>query len=189
MAIEEARRVLEKALSGSTGVLRLEPAWVARLPAPGRRLGLPEGDYDLGERGAVCERWLGSTTRADNRVGPSDEGLSYLRTGDGMRLPLKSAVQADPVTIMGAEYAATHPAGLGRLAKIFDYGARLPYHVHPQQQHASLVGCRSKDEAYYFPPGVDMGAHPETFFGVHLPGTGARSRRCPRSRARRGAPA
>jgi hypothetical protein len=168
MTMVEVRQVLDDALSASGGVLRLEPAWVARdfLP-PGRRLGLPEGAYDLGERGAVCERWLGSTTRADNRVGPPDEGLSYLRRDDGKRILLKTAVDAHPVAIMGAEYAATHPGGLGRLAKIFDYGARLPYHVHPQQQHASLVGCKSKDEAYYFPPGVDMGAHPETFFGVH----------------------
>ena len=30
-----------------------------------------------------------------------------------------------------------------------------------------LVGRHSKDEAYYFPPGVDMGPHPETFLGVH----------------------
>ena len=51
------------------GVLPLEPAWVARsfLP-PGRRLGLAEDAYDLGVRGAVCERWLASTTPADNAV-------------------------------------------------------------------------------------------------------------------------
>ena len=67
---------------------------------------------------------------------------------------------------MGAEYAATHD-GLGRLAKIFDYGARLPLHLHQRQQHAALVGRRSKDEAYYFPPGVDMGPHPESFLGLH----------------------
>jgi hypothetical protein len=68
---------------------------------------------------------------------------------------------------MGAEYAASHPAGLGRLAKLFDYAYRLPYHVHPPQEFASLVGCNAKDESYHFPAGVDMGAHPETFFGVH----------------------
>jgi hypothetical protein len=68
---------------------------------------------------------------------------------------------------MGAGYAAGHPAGLGRLAKLFDYGYRLPYHVHPPQEYASLVGCNAKDESYHFLPGVDLGAHPETFFGVH----------------------
>ena len=163
-----ARAAAEAMIDAANGVLRLDPSWVARdwLPA-GRRLGLPESAYDLGERGSICERWLGSTTRADNRVGPDDEGLSYLRDDDGRRLLLRDAVAAAPVAVMGREYAATHPGGLGRLAKIFDYGARIPYHVHPQQQYAALVGCKPKDEAYYFPPGVDLGAHPESFFGVH----------------------
>ncbi len=67
---------------------------------------------------------------------------------------------------MGADYAATHD-GLGRLAKIFDYSTRLPFHLHQRQEHAALVGRRSKDEAYYFPPGVDMGPHPESFLGLH----------------------
>ena len=57
--------------------------------------------------------------------------------------------------------------GLGRLAKIFDYEDRIPFHIHQMQKHASLVGRNSKDEAYYFPEGVDKGRHPETFFGVH----------------------
>jgi hypothetical protein len=162
------RELLDRMLAASDGVLRLEPTWVARdfLP-PGRRLGLPEDAYDVGERGFICERWLGSTTKADNRIGPDDEGLSYLCTDDGERLLLRSAVEADPVAVMGAEYAAAHPRGLGRLAKLFDYADRLPYHVHLPQEFADLVGCRSKDEAYWFPDGVDMGPHPESFFGVH----------------------
>ena len=114
----------------------------------------------------MCERWLGSTTKADNRVGPPDEGLSYLALEGGAGITLKDAIDAAPVTIMGAEYAATH-AGLDRLAKIFDYRGRLPLHLHQRQEHAALVGRHSKDEAYYFPPGIDMGPHPETFLGVH----------------------
>lgn len=162
------RKTLDRVLESGGGTARLEPAWVARdfLP-PGRRLGLPEDEYDVGERGFVCERWLGSTTRADNRVGPDDEGLSYLVGDDGERLLLRTAVEADPAGLMGDEYAAAHPGGLGRLAKLFDYDARLPYHIHPPQRFASLVGQKSKDEAYYFPSGVHMGAHPESFFGVH----------------------
>ena len=162
------RSTTDQLLSESNGLLRLEPAWVARdfLP-PGRRLGLDDDAYDVGERGFICERWLGSTTPADNRVGPDDEGLSYIRGADGDRLLLAEAVEADPVAFLGADYASTHPDGLGRLAKIFDYAARLPYHIHPPQEYASLVGHKSKDESYYFPPGVDMGAHPESFFGVH----------------------
>jgi hypothetical protein len=163
-----ARSLLDRMLAGSDGVLRLEPTLVARdfLP-PGRRLGLPDDAYDVGERGFLCERWLGSTTKADNRVGPDDEGLSYLCTEDGGRLLLRAAVEADPVAVLGAEYAASHPRGLGRLAKIFDYADRLPYHLHLPQEYADLVGCRAKDEAYYFPDGVDMGPHPESFFGLH----------------------
>jgi hypothetical protein len=155
-------------LAAGNGVIRMEPAWVARdfLP-PGRRLGLPEDAYDVGDRGYLCERWLGSTTPADNRSGPDDEGLSAIATDSGLRLLLADAVKVDPVAFLGAEYAATHPRGLGRLAKLFDYGARLPYHIHPPQRFADLVGARSKDEAYYFPDGVDLGPHPESFFGVH----------------------
>lgn len=165
---DRTRSLTESALHAGNGVLRLEPAWVARdfLP-PGRRLGLPEDAYDVGERGAICERWLGSTTKADNRVGPPGEGLSRVRTDTGDVLLLRDAVAAAPATVMGQAYAAAHPGGLGRLAKLFDYGARLPYHIHPPQEYAALVGAKSKDEAYYFPDGVDMGAHPESFFGVH----------------------
>jgi hypothetical protein len=159
----------EELLHQGNGVLRLAPAFVARdLVPPGRRLGLPEEAYDLGGRGYVCERWLGSTTKADNRIGPPDEGLSYVVDGDGRpRVTLRDTVAADPAAVMGADYAAAHPAGLGRLAKVLDYGARIPYHVHPPQRWAALVGRNAKDEAYYFPAGVDMGARPETFFGVH----------------------
>ncbi|MDX6307621.1 MAG: hypothetical protein QOI06_667 [Nocardioidaceae bacterium] len=162
------RASLDRLLESGDGVLRLEAAWVARdfLP-PGRRLGLPEDQYDVGERGYICERWLGSTTPADNKTGPPDEGLSHIIGDDEEHLLLKDAVEADPDAIMGSEYARRHPGGLGRLAKLFDYGARLPYHIHPPQQFASLVGRKSKDEAYHFPAGVDMGAHPESFLGVH----------------------
>ncbi|SDU86959.1 hypothetical protein SAMN04488544_1225 [Microlunatus sagamiharensis] len=160
---EWVRRLVEDA----GGVLALEPAWVARsfLP-PGRRLGLAEDAYDLGVRGAVCERWLASTTPADNAVPHPDEGLSALRTPDGRHLLLADLVREQPALVLGEEYAATHPAGLGRLAKIFDYAARLPFHVHPAQEYAARVGRHQKDEAYHFLPGADQGAHPETFLGV-----------------------
>jgi hypothetical protein len=167
VAVDAKRDVVQHALSVHNGILPLEPAWVGRdfLPA-GRRLGVEDEDYDLGERGELCERWLGSTTEADNRVGPSDEGLSYLATDHAERVALRDAIGSDPVAVMGSDYAATH-TGLGRLAKIFDYRARLPLHLHQRQEHAELVGRHSKDEAYYFPPGVDLGAHPETFLGLH----------------------
>ena len=159
---------VEAVLNAGNGILPLEPAWVARdfLP-PGRRLGLPEADYDVGDRGAICERWLASTTPADNRVRVQDEGLSAVVTPDGQPLLLRDVVRAAPGLVLGESYARDHPQGLGRLAKIFDYGARLPFHIHPPQAYASLVGRGSKDEAYHFLDGVDAGAHPETFLGVH----------------------
>lgn len=160
------RSIVEKALADENGILCLEPAWVARdfLP-PGRRLGLKENEYNVGERGWICERWLGSTTRADNRISLPDEGLSCLAL-DGARVTLKDAVEAAGDLVMGADYAKTHK-GLGRLAKIFDFAARLPYHLHQRQEDVAKLGCTSKEEAYYFPDGVDRGPHPETFFGVH----------------------
>ncbi len=161
------RERVEALLSAGAGILRLEPAWVARdfLP-PGRRLGLPEDAYDVGERGAICERWLASTTPADNRITVPDEGLSAVSTDDGSPLLLRDAVSAAPELILGRAYAAAHPGGLGRLAKLFDYADRLPFHIHPPQAYADRVGRKAKDEAYHFLPGADPGAHPETFLGV-----------------------
>lgn len=167
MSVTDMFGAVDDAVAAGDGVLALEPALVARdwLP-PGRRLGLEDDEYDVGERGFICERWLASTTKADNAVGPDDEGISSIRTADGGRLDLRDAVAQAPALIMGEAYARTH-AGLGRLAKIFDYAERIPYHIHPPAEHARLVGRSSKDEAYYFPSGIDMGAHPETFLGTH----------------------
>ncbi|MBI2192888.1 MAG: hypothetical protein HYU36_12990 [Planctomycetes bacterium] len=160
--------LLEKALVDGNGILRCEPAWVARdfLP-PGRRLGLPEDQYDVGERGFICERWLASTTRADNRVGPPDEGLSYLQFQDGSRMSLQEACEIGGHLLLGEVYARTHGNRLGRLAKIYDFNDRIPYHYHQMKKDAALVGRNSKEEAYFFPEGVPLGPHPETFFGVH----------------------
>ena len=168
MAMTHKKRdVVEDALAKGNGILRLEPAWVARdfLP-PGRRLGLMEEEYDKGERGWISERWLGSTTKADNRVGPPDEGLSYLALEGDERITLREAVEVAGSSIMGEEYAKTHQ-GLGRLAQLFDQADRIPFHLHQRQEDAALVGRNSKEEAYYFPEGVDLGAHPESFLGVH----------------------
>ena len=161
------RRTVEDEIARSNGVLRLEPAWVARtfLP-PGERFGLPEKMYRLGKRGGICERWLASTTRADNKYGVQDEGLSFLRLESKQRITLKEAIDAAGPSVLGQKYAKTHN-GLDRLAKLFDYKYRLPYHIHQMKKHAALVGRKPKDEAYFFPEGVDMGLEPETYLGVH----------------------
>lgn len=161
------RELVEEALARGNGIFRLEPAWVARDSGPaGGRLGLREDQVAVGERGWISERWLASTTRADNRVGPDDEGLSYLALEGMERMTLREAVEVAGPSILGADYARSHK-GLGRLAKLFDYGDRIPFHLHQGKEAAALVGRNPKEEAYYFPEDVDLGTHPETFFGVH----------------------
>jgi len=157
---------VEKAVEKGNGILHLRPSWVARdfLP-PGYRLGLKEEEYDAGERGFFCERWLASVTKADNRIGPEDEGLSYLDI-EGKDILLIDAVRVCGKTIMGEAYAKTH-TGLNRLVKIYDFGSRIHYHLHQMQHDAEKVGKNAKEEAYYFLEDVDPGPHPETFFGVH----------------------
>jgi len=159
-------KAVEKAVEKDNGILYLRPCWVARdfLP-PGYRLGLQEDEYDVGKRGFICERWLASVTKTDNAVGPEDEGLSYLAI-EGEDILLKDAVRTCGKLIMGEKYAARHP-GLGRLVKIYDYKSRIHYHLHQMQKDASRVGKNAKEEAYYFLEDVDLGIHPETFFGVH----------------------
>ena len=164
---DQLANILEKQLIENNGILRLRPTWVARnsMP-PGYRLGLSRKQTNLGKRGWVSERWLGSTTQADNPIGPEDEGLTCLDLPDGIDITLKEAVETIPVLIMGAEYSKKH-TGLGRLAKFFDMSDRIAFHYHQQEKDAVKVGRNSKEEAYYFPPDVDMGSHPETFFGFH----------------------
>jgi hypothetical protein len=159
--------ILKKQLKENDGIFRLKPTWVARnsMP-PGYRLGLSKEQADVGKRGWISERWLGSTTQADNPVGPADEGLTYLNFMDEMNITIKEAIDTIPELMMGEEYSKNH-SSLGRLAKFFDMSDRIAFHYHQQSKDAVMVGRNSKEEAYYFPAGVDMGLHPETYFGFH----------------------
>src|SRR4026209_2990962 len=99
------RAQIQDAVNAGGGLLRLEPRWVPRsLMIPRRRLRLHPDDYYAcgGDRGGINERWFSSTTNADNGPGtPPDEGLSYVRAGDGKRLLLKAAVQAAGELLIG----------------------------------------------------------------------------------------
>ena len=164
---EDVRRRISRAVEEADGVLQLDPALVARdWIIGGRRLGLTDAQYEVGARGTISERWLASTTRADNAVGPEDEGISSVRTAGGDRLSLDVVVRDAADLVLGRNYAGSH-RGLGRLAKIYDFSSRIPFHIHPPAAQAQRVGRSSKDEACYFPSGVSLGAHPETFFGLH----------------------
>jgi hypothetical protein len=160
------KKIVEKELEKNNGILYLKACWIARtfIP-PGKRLGLKEEEYDMGKRGYVTERWIGSETEADNPLGPDNEGFSYINI-EGENITLKDAVRVLGSEIMGEKYAVNHKS-LGRLTKIYDFETRIHYHLHLMQKDADLVGKVAKEEAYYFLEDVDMGKHPETFFGVH----------------------
>lgn len=166
MRDKKIQAIVKEELNATGGFLRLRPSWVARQPLkPGRRLGLRDEEYDAGERGAICERWLASETEADNKVSHPDEGLTFLGI-EGEDILLRDAVAHCGDLIMGSAYAAEHK-DLGRLAKIFDYESRIFFHYHQGAEDAARVGLNAKEESYYFPGDVEPGLHPETYFGVH----------------------
>jgi hypothetical protein len=166
------------ALERGEGILRLAPTWVPRsFCIPGKRIKLhPDDLYAFGaNRGGIDERWLSSTTKADN--GPlttEDEGLSYVVYGDESA-PKKSLL-ADVVAEMGAAllgdslWDAYHAWPM--YSKFFDNKGALPHHLHQMEEHAARVGMQQKPESYYFPWQLNnYGAdYPYTFFGLE-PGT------------------
>jgi hypothetical protein len=166
MADADTKDRIRNELAATDGLLEMNPCWVTRnfLP-PGKRLGLREDEYKVGERGYVCERWIVSETRAQNPIDTPHEGQSFIRMSTGEPVLLVDALKLCREALLGAEYATRH-SGLDRLLKIYDYKTRLFYHIHQMKKDAVRVGMNSKEEAYYFLD-TDLGAHPETFFGVH----------------------
>lgn len=165
MSKENIREIVLAELEKNSGKLPMRPCWVARdFMPPGKRLGLSDKEYDAGESGAICERWLVSETEVDNRVKIKNEGLSYLDI-PGRDILLVEALDHCKEEILGEDYARHHDR-LGRLLKIYDFKTRIFYHMHQQSEHARKVGMNSKEEAYHFLD-TDLGPHPETFFGVH----------------------
>ena len=167
-----------KALSDGHGILRLTPTWVPRsFCVPGRRIKLHPDDYYVlgGARGGIDERWLASTTAADN--GPlagRHEGLSAIavsRDTGAPQLLLRDAIAELGAAIVGERIWRAH-RGWTMFSKFFDNLAALPLHIHHADRHAAAVGQRGKPEAYYFPPQLNNhgGAFPHTFFGL-APGT------------------
>jgi hypothetical protein len=163
------------ALEAGRGILHLAPAWVPRdFLVPGRRIRLAQEDlYVLGaHRGGIDERWLASTTAADNGEGtPADEGLSYAVGADGNKFLLRDAIDASGAHIIGKTMMSEH----GRwpvYAKFFDNMGPIAHHLHLLKKHADAVGRQHKPEAYYFPPQMNAVGNnfPFTFFGLE-PGT------------------
>ena len=173
-----------QALEQGEGILRLAPTWVPRsFCIPGKRIKLhPADTYAFGaNRGGIDERWLSSTTLADN--GPlttPDEGLSYVVWGKSeQRTPLRDLVAELGAELLGEAMWRAH----GKwpiYSKFFDNRGPLPHHLHQRQQHAALVGMEGKPEAYYFPVQLNnYGAEfPFTFFGLEPGTTPAQVRHC-----------
>jgi hypothetical protein len=165
------KQQLHSALSAGKGVLRLAPTWVPRpFLTPGRRLRLDPRDlYVLGaQRGAIDERWLGSTVQADNGPGtPEDEGLSYVVGPDGETFTLIDAVREDGAALLG-DAIMDEFGGWPVFAKLFDNDGPIQFHLHPRREHTELVGRQPKPEAYYFPVqyNAHLGRFPYTFFGL-----------------------
>ena len=164
---KKIENIIYKLLENNNGILRLKPTWVARKgSSSGKNLGLKEKEYNKGERGEITERWIGSTTKAENKIGPEYEGLSYIFSENDLSVTLKEAIYYNKELIMGKKYAQKHKE-LGILIKVLDFSDRINYHYHQVDHDAALVGRKSKEEAYYFPKEASLGPHPETFFGVH----------------------
>jgi len=166
------------ALEQGEGILRLAPTWVPRsFCIPGKRIKLhPDDLYAFGaHRGGIDERWLSSTTRADN--GPEttpDEGLSYVvyeRDGRTQKVLFADMVQELGAELLGQEIWGEYRSWPA-YSKFFDNKGPLPLHLHPRPEHAALVGQQQKPESYYFPRQMNnYGADfPHTFFGLE-PGT------------------
>lgn len=175
MAIES---ITERAIEQGRGILRLAPTWVPRsFCIPGRRIKLHPDDYYAygGNRGGIDERWLSSTTPANNGplTGP-EEGLSAVVFEDGGRTDralLRDAVSHLKGQLIGRRLWDEH-GGWPMYSKFFDHPHPLGHHIHHRDEHAKLVGQLGKPEAYYFPPQLNayVGDFPYTFFGLE-PGT------------------
>ncbi|MFN2350822.1 MAG: hypothetical protein ABR497_02645 [Kiritimatiellia bacterium] len=170
--------IAQRALAQGEGILRLAPTWVPRsFCVPGRRIKLHPDDYYAlgGARGGIDERWLASTTPANNGplTGPN-EGLSEVVVGDGastQRVLLRDAVAALKGDLIGERLWQAYGAW-PMYSKFFDNQGPLPHHIHHDDHFAGLTGQFGKPEAYYFPAQLNNhgGDFPYTFFGLE-PGT------------------
>ncbi len=168
----------KKALEQGEGILRLTPTWVPRsFCVPGRRIKLHPDDYYVlgGNRGGIDERWLSSTTPAEN--GPltsKNEGLSHAVLEDGnesRQFLLKDAIEELGGEIIGDRLWDEFKSW-PMYSKFFDNMGPLPHHIHHNDEYAAMTGQKGKPEAYYFPPQLNNhgGDYPYTFFGI-APGT------------------
>ena len=154
------------------GILPMLPTFVPRhSPRPGCRLKLhPEDYYPYGiHRGAITERWLTSSVRADN--GPDttpDEGMSFVpvpQAPEGKVL-FRDFIEALGPRLIGEELFKKYGT-FPMFAKFFDYEDQIFLHIHPPQKVTERVGKNEKPEAYYYPKQLNgcQGRAPYSYFG------------------------
>lgn len=170
----EKRSLVQSALERGNGIFRLFPTWVPRsFCRPGKRIKLHPNDYYIlgAQRGGIDERWLSSTTWAEN--GPltaHDEGLSYIVIDqDGKtKVLLKDAIELFGAEIIG-ELLWDKYGKWAMFSKFFDNANPLPHHIHHRKEHAQRVGAEGKPEMYFFPSQLNNhgGEFPFTFFGFN----------------------
>ncbi|MDW7657983.1 MAG: hypothetical protein SCM11_12510, partial [Bacillota bacterium] len=168
------KRLLEQAMEQGQGILRLAPTWVPRsFCRPGKRIKLHPNDYySLGlVRGGIDERWLASTTPADNGPGtPEDEGLSYvvIDAAGKERILLRDAVSMLKGDLIGQKLWQDYQHW-PMFSKFFDNAGPLPHHIHHRDEQAARVGQSGKPEMYFFPAQMNNhgGEFPFTFFGLN----------------------
>ncbi len=168
------KSMLERALEEGKGIFRLAPVWVSRsFCRPGKRIKLhPDDYYALGaDRGGIDERWLSSTTWAENGSKTTeDEGMSYIVAGKEGK---EKILLRDAVELLGAEIIGEQLWKKYRkwpmFSKFFDNAGPLPHHIHHRDEHAKRVGAEGKPEMYFFPSQLNNhgGEFPFTFFGFN----------------------
>jgi hypothetical protein len=165
--------LVQQAIEQGEGILRLAPTWVPRpYMVPGRRMKLDTRDlYAYGaHRGGIDERWLASTTMAQNEGRGEHEGLSYVVAESGSFL-LKEAIAIEGERIIGKSLWSKYKRW-PVYSKFFDNMGPIAHHLHQSEEQAQLVGREGKPEGYYFPPQLNLtsGNFPHTYFGLE-PGT------------------
>src|SRR5688500_18367167 len=140
MQTTEKISLAKKALEQGKGILRLAPTWVPRsFCVPGRRIKIHPDDYYVlgGERGGIDERWLSSTTPAEN--GPltgENEGLSQSVMEDEsgvQKVTLRDAVEALKGEIIGDRLWDQYKSW-PMYSKFFDNMGPLPHHIHHRDE-------------------------------------------------------
>jgi len=87
--------------------------------------------------GSEPEEWIMSTIIARGKNRPKNEGLSLIKTDDGI-VSLKDLIDSNPVLFLGTELAQKYGT-TGVLIKMLDSMERLTIQVHPDKQYAKTV--------------------------------------------------